>query len=54
MDKEQEIKAKALELAIRLVSVFPEADRINQLNQGKPAQVVIDLSLDFQNYLKKH
>jgi hypothetical protein len=49
---EQELRAKALELTIKLVSIFPESKRVEQLQLGDPSQVIIDLSQDFLNYLK--
>jgi hypothetical protein len=49
---DQEIKVKALELTIQLVSLMPEERRREQLQLGTPTQVIIDLSHDFQSYLK--
>jgi hypothetical protein len=50
---EQEIKAKSLELTIQLVSLLPEKKKIEQFEQGDLTQVIIELSRDFQDYLKK-
>jgi hypothetical protein len=50
---EQEIRAKALELVIQTIALFPEQKRVEQLSMDKdPLAVLIDLSLPYQNYLK--
>ena len=48
---DQEIKAKALELTIQTIALFPEAKRVEQLMQGDPAEVIIQLSRAYQNHL---
>jgi len=47
-----EIRAKALELTIQTIALMPEIKRIEQLSQGEPAKVIIELSQTYQNYLK--
>jgi hypothetical protein len=50
---EQEIRAKALELAIQTIALFPEQKRVEQLSMDSdPLKVLIALSLPYQNYLK--
>jgi hypothetical protein len=50
---DQEIKLKALELTMQLISLFPDSKKLEQLQKGNPVQVIIELSQDFQAYLKK-
>ena len=50
---EQEIKVKALELTIQTIALMPENKRIEQLGKGKPAEVIIGLSQDYQDYLNQ-
>jgi hypothetical protein len=51
---EQEIRAKALELAIQTIALFPEEKRVEQLAMDKnPLEVLIGLSLPYQDYLKE-
>jgi hypothetical protein len=52
MNQEQEIRAKALELTIQTIALMPEDKRTEQLKQGEPAKVIIELSRSYQNYLK--
>jgi hypothetical protein len=50
---DQEIRAKALELAIQTVALFPEKVRVEQLAMDKsPAKVLIGVSMPYQDYLK--
>jgi hypothetical protein len=49
---EQEIKVKALELTIQVISLMSEEKREEQLGKGVPSQVIIGLSQDFHRYLK--
>jgi hypothetical protein len=56
MNQEQEIRAKALEIAIGLMRVLPEPTIINQLmaemQQGKrPEDFVIMLSRSFETHI---
>ena len=50
---EQEIKVKALELTIQTIALMPEDKRVEQLLMGKPAEVIIGLSQDYQDYLRQ-
>jgi hypothetical protein len=49
---DQELKVKALELTIKTIALMSEKDRFNQLSRGNPVKIIIDFSLDYQNYLK--
>jgi hypothetical protein len=50
---DQEIRAKSLELVIQTIALFPEKKRVEQLTMDRdPLEVLIDLSLPYQDYLK--
>jgi hypothetical protein len=54
MTELQEIRAKAPELTVRAIALMPESARIKQLSaDSRPATVIIELSRDFENYLKR-
>ena len=52
MTPEQEIKAKALELAVKTLALLPEQKRLEQFKNCRPEEAIIQISLPYFDHLK--
>ena len=52
MNRDEELRAKALELAVQTLALLPEAKRLEQFQKLRPEDAVIQISQPYLEYLK--